>query len=340
MRICIFSRTFAPNVGGLERMAQMLASQFARHGHDATVVTDVLEHCLLDTQAQFKIIRTKSSSGRLAAFRRSDIIMFMNMSLVGLGPAIGSGKRILATHHGVYEDSGAKGKLAAAMKRIVARFTTNISVSQFVANKLGAPSHVILNAYDDDQFPMCDDPDRELDFVFCGRLVSDKGASLLLDAFANVAQSDTKTNLTIIGEGPEMPRLVQKARRLGVAGQVRFTGSLEGRALVQELTRHACMVVPSVWEEPFGIVALEAIACCGRVIVTNRGGLPEAVGTCATVVEPTVEALADEMRKSAVARRAGMPDPSVASPACRQRHLARHTASGVAQQYLAVCNAP
>ena len=55
---------------------------------------------------------------------------------------------------------------------------------------------------------------------------------------------------------------------------------MEGLALVEELNRHRFMVVPSRWDEPFGIVALEGLACGCIPVVSNCGGLLEAVGEC------------------------------------------------------------
>ena len=44
------------------------------------------------------------------------------------------------------------------------------------------------------------------------------------------------------------------------------------------MNRHRVMVVPSIWEEPFGIVALEGLACGCEVVIARSGGLPEATG--------------------------------------------------------------
>lgn len=52
----------------------------------------------------------------------------------------------------------------------------------------------------------------------------------------------------------------------------------KGLELAQILNAHYAMCIPSVWEEPFGIVALEGSACGCRVICSDNGGLPEAAG--------------------------------------------------------------
>ena len=58
---------------------------------------------------------------------------------------------------------------------------------------------------------------------------------------------------------------------LGLERQVEFTGVLQGETLVRTLNAHRIMVVPSRTPEPFGVVALEGIAC-GCVVVGSEGG--------------------------------------------------------------------
>jgi len=87
-------------------------------------------------------------------------------------------------------------------------------------------------------------------------------------------------DLTIIGVGPEEGNLRELTRELGLDRQVTFAGEKSGEELAATLNRHQIMVVPSRWAEPFGIVALEGIAC-GFVVVGSRdGGLGEAIGPC------------------------------------------------------------
>ena len=56
--------------------------------------------------------------------------------------------------------------------------------------------------------------------------------------------------------------------------------------VLEAMTRAAIVVVPSRWNEPFGLTALEAIACGAPLIVSPRGGLPEVAGAAAIYAEP------------------------------------------------------
>ena len=76
--------------------------------------------------------------------------------------------------------------------------------------------------------------------------------------------------------------MVQKFQ---LAEEVAFVGTQTGPALVELLNRHRIIVVPSRWQEPFGMVALEGIACGCRAIVAGSGGLVEATGDLAVVFE-------------------------------------------------------
>ena len=64
-----------------------------------------------------------------------------------------------------------------------------------------------------------------------------------------------------------------------------FTGNLFGDELVEELNKHKVLVIPSLWEEPFGNVALEGMACGCLVLASNGGGLPDAVGKAGITFE-------------------------------------------------------
>lgn len=63
---------------------------------------------------------------------------------------------------------------------------------------------------------------------------------------------------------------------------VEFVGSLARSDVAQLMATTRCLVVPSLWQEPFGIVALEALASGCTVIASRIGGLTEAGGPYAS----------------------------------------------------------
>jgi glycosyltransferase involved in cell wall biosynthesis len=121
------------------------------------------------------------------------------------------------------------------------------------------------------------------------------------------------TPLTIVGDGPERPRLERAAA--AVPGSVMFLGR-QPDAAIRDLYRQAAVtLLPG--EEDFGIVPVEAQACGTPVVALNRGGAVETVvsGTTGILVdEPSAPAFAD-----AIARAARTPFDSAAIRAHAER---------------------
>ncbi|QGP93899.1 D-inositol-3-phosphate glycosyltransferase [Neomoorella glycerini] len=114
------------------------------------------------------------------------------------------------------------------------------------------------------------------DILFIGRLVVEKGVQVLLEALARLRGFYPQARLIIAGAGPYAGELQALAARLGVAGQVEFTGFVSEAERNQLLARTRVAVFPSLYE-PFGIVALEAMSAGVPVIVARTGGLAEVV---------------------------------------------------------------
>jgi glycosyltransferase involved in cell wall biosynthesis len=104
--------------------------------------------------------------------------------------------------------------------------------------------------------------------LFAGRLERYKGVETLIEALRNFPN----TTLKIIGSGPDEARLRTLAEGMG---NVVFTGQMSGEALWEQMRRARVAVVPSIWHEPFGLVALEAMSNSTPVVVSDRGGLQE-----------------------------------------------------------------
>jgi len=176
-----------------------------------------------------------------------------------------------------------------------------------------------------------EDVERE-GLLFVGRLVSRKGIDVALEALHLLRERGRTPTLTICGDGPEREVLEKKARRLELGGVVCFEGWTSPETLAVWYRRAAVTLVPSR-KEPFGIVALEAIASGCPVVASNVGGLPEAVRDCGVLVKSNdPEALADGIEK--------VLDPGMrrslreAMPA----HVDRHRIDRIAGEYLDLFN--
>jgi glycogen(starch) synthase len=110
-----------------------------------------------------------------------------------------------------------------------------------------------------------------------GRLVADKGFDVALRAFAIVRQRHPKACMTIAGDGPARADLERLAAMLGLTACVGFVGVVPPDAVPKLLNEATVVIVPSRWDEPFGLVALEAALMERPVVATRVGGLVEAV---------------------------------------------------------------
>ncbi len=129
--------------------------------------------------------------------------------------------------------------------------------------------------------------------LFVGRLVEEKGVWTLMRA----AQLSPGVRIKVVGTGPEEDRMHQFGDRLS---NVEFLGFRTGDDLWELYRGARAVVIPSVWEEVFGLVALEAMAAGKPVIASQIGGLPEVVEDRFTglLVRPgEVKELAEAMQR-------------------------------------------
>ena len=125
--------------------------------------------------------------------------------------------------------------------------------------------------------------------VFAGRLSPEKGVSLLLEAWSLVIRQHPDAHCHVVGDGPSRPELQQQAQALGLLEKVTFYGHLP-RLRLEELAQSAWFqVVPSQWEEPFGISCAEAMMRGTAVLASYAGGLAEQIvnGESGALLPPT-----------------------------------------------------
>ena len=122
----------------------------------------------------------------------------------------------------------------------------------------------------------------ELLVLLVGRLVYEKGFHLALDALAPVVRRLGGVRFVVAGTGAAEAELKRQARRLGLTGHGVFLGWV-GDDMLHSLYRVSDLcIVPSLYE-PFGLVALEAMASGCLCVVADTGGLREVVPVEGTV---------------------------------------------------------
>ncbi|MEM3153634.1 MAG: glycosyltransferase family 4 protein, partial [Candidatus Bathyarchaeia archaeon] len=111
--------------------------------------------------------------------------------------------------------------------------------------------------------------------LFVGRLVYEKGIHVLINAVPKVLEK-VNAKFVIVGNGYLHQSLSEHIRNIGLAHKVMFTGFVDDNTLRNLQKCADVSVVPSLFE-PFGIVALEAMAAKSPVVVSDTGGLSEIV---------------------------------------------------------------
>lgn len=307
MKICLYSDAFWPSLGGLETAGELLAGYLAEKGHKVTVVTqtpasdrDAAPYMVVrrpdreklrQVAAEHDLVHSNGMSVRavLAAARGRVPVVVTHQTFNAAVPRTAGELRRMVEQEGVRRLAHA---LASAFTMHLAR--ANVCISQFLRERLKPPRGLVIYNPIHRRFRPLAGVDRTNRFAFVGRLVSDKGCEVLLQALAGCAQRGYLFGLDIYGEGPEKENLNALAHKCGLSEQVSFHGKVRGEALVQAYNRSLAVVVPSVWEEPLGIVALEAMACGRVVIASAAGGLGEVVeGVGLTFVRGDSRALAN-----------------------------------------------
>ncbi len=114
-------------------------------------------------------------------------------------------------------------------------------------------------------------------FVFTGRLAREKGVATLLHAVARVRDQGVGARLRVVGDGPERPALERLTGELDLRGLIEFIGWVPLAEVEAHLSDAWALVAPSVWAEPLGLTALEAIVRGIPVIASAAGGFAETV---------------------------------------------------------------
>ncbi len=134
---------------------------------------------------------------------------------------------------------------------------------------------------------------------YAGRLVPAKGIMHLLEAVAGL-ESDWQ--LEVAGSGPLREALESRARALGVEERVSFSPHLPSLEMPRFYNRLHVLVLPSLtmsnWQEQFGRVLIEAMACGVPVVGSSSGEIPNVIGDAGLVFpEGDVQALRDALQR-------------------------------------------
>jgi glycosyltransferase involved in cell wall biosynthesis len=328
LKILFTSYLFSPSLGGIETVSSLLAPEFVRRGHEVVLVTTTREDD--HVSRPYKVVRDPGAGELIGLTRWCDVLFQSNISLELAWPLLFIRRPWVISHQTMLLHPVENLSLRGRLKHYLFRFAAHAAISRSIADSLPVPSIILGNPFSPETFKLMPEIPRDREIVYLGRLVSDKGVDLLLEAVTELRQRGFTPRLTIIGSGPELANLQALADRLQISSQVEFTGPKKGAELAAALNAHQNMIVPSRWAEPFGVVVLEGIACGCAVIVSKTGGLPEAAGPCGVTFEPGNHlSLADAIQTALT-----QPQFRENLQLSAQSHLARFDPAVVAQGYL------
>lgn len=173
-----------------------------------------------------------------------------------------------------------EGMRAATKVIAVSNFTRDLLVSQYgiAANKIS----VVHNAHDQSMVANRTHPantakrKRGPVVLFLGRLALQKNPRQFLQIAKRVHALNAKAQFVMAGDGPMLPELLREACDMGLSDVMTFTGKVSRREAMALFASADCFVMPSL-SEPFGLVALEAIAHGVPVILSKQSGVSEVI---------------------------------------------------------------
>lgn len=271
MKLVFYSPQFLPSVGGLQNIVHYWAIGLAGLDHDIVVICTTPGDA--DESLPYRVFRSPDFGQTVSLMREAQLVVMFNVSLKAIPQWLLSRTPLVISHHSAYRYPGRPASWLQKLKKQVSNLLArgNIACSTYIAGDYRNCA-VVPNTYQADLFF-----DRKLErqvatILFVGRMVTDKGSDLLLEAVARLQQKGRSFSTTIVGDGPESENAREKASCMQ---RVVFKAPLPSHSIAELMNQHAIVVVPSRLE-PFGIVVLEALACGCEVVASLEGGLPEA----------------------------------------------------------------
>ena len=185
---------------------------------------------------------------------------------------------------------------AAERTRLLSRLARVVTVSEFLRTRLiggittpAPPPDVLPNCIDLASLPP--PAEREKLILFVGRVVPEKAPDAFVAACAAALPRLPGWRAEIIGadrfraDSPDTD-FVRGVRSTALAAGVALLGYRDHPDVLAAMARAAIVLMPSRWQEPFGLTALEAMASGAVLLCSARGGLPEVGGDAAIYVDP------------------------------------------------------
>ena len=294
MNILIYSETFWPDMGGMERNTYTLSKCLANQNNRVTLLTATPGRAI--DEYPFHVVRTSKKADILLHVFKSDLIIVNGgVSAKVCLSAIAFTKPYLVIYQTseLYSRRG-RGYLTrvnnSMRKWMAEKAKMNICVSLYATTCLHLKNNncvALVNPIDEELEMIYTNLSekslkKKYDLLFAGRLIEGKGIFILLEAILTLGRKDL--SVAFAGEGNERSLLEESAKKKGV--RIDFPGRLEREELVQMYMQSKVLIVPSSTHiEGFPLVISEALSVGTPVIASNQPAMVEAVGDAGLTFE-------------------------------------------------------
>jgi glycosyltransferase involved in cell wall biosynthesis len=268
---------------GVERHVAVLAGAQVTAGHNVVVIGG--DPAAMAEAAGSPDVRHSPGStlaevaASLGRYARGADIVHTHMTVSEFAGVLSPGRRrapaVSTRHFADRRGSGRLGVLAPVARPLLARgLAAQIAVSQYVADHIDGPSHVVYAGVREQDSP--DPASRDQVVLLAQRLEPEKRGEVALMAFASSGLAGLGWRLDIAGTGSQRRDLERLAGTLGLrTSQVRFLGH---RSDIPELMAHAGLLIAPRPDEAYGLSVLEAMACGLPVVAAGAAGHLETLG--------------------------------------------------------------
>jgi glycosyltransferase involved in cell wall biosynthesis len=268
--------------GGTERIVDELVTELSRRGHDVTTFApgdSSVAGSLVPTVP--RALRPAGHGGDIGGYvlatmlktldRQADFdIIHSHLDWYGLILARASRTPVVSTFHGRLDMPWSRDVLADRPEGLVAISEAQASVHPDV------PWTIVHNGLTLDSAPF--ERRRSDALVFVGRVTPEKG---IVDAIRIAERADRPLKIAAkVGPTPgeqDFNENVFEPALKAAGSRVEFLGELSGADRDALFARSHAVLMPGSWPEPFGLVAIEALACGAPVIARRVGGLDEII---------------------------------------------------------------
>lgn len=299
--IVFMSRSFYPETGGIAEFGNILTTGLAKRGYKISVITNsslMLGGSNIESH-DFRILRKAKVSEIARTIRQAEVVILSHFSIkYYVYPFFLRKKKFVISHNAIQCD-GKEINLKERVKNLIIARSTNVCVSKTLARYYPTGSIVIRNGVN---LPKNSPQERNLsarDVIFVGRATPNKGLYTFLKSIKAYEQIFKEIlEVTIVCNFNEMPHAGQLLKALELKSNFKLFSKLENSLVKELMTDHRFIVVPTLTEEPFGLVAIEGLLSGCIPIVSKFGGLSEATsGRCITFQNGDFLALARAMRE-------------------------------------------